>query len=167
MASQPGVTLLSEPTLARFAPMIQVRRTILLAAILLAAAIPAGAGQSLKFKWWQHEHFISELRLTPEQSDRIEQVFQASWPALKGAKHDLDRLETELSHLIAEGTASETKVLKQIDRVEASRSVMGRTRSLMLYRMHQVLTPEQRSRLKELNEAKERESAKRGSHQPK
>jgi Spy/CpxP family protein refolding chaperone len=147
--------------------MTHVRRILLLTASLLAFAMAADAGQSVKFKWWHHEQFIRELALTPEQSAKIEDVFQASWPALKAAKTDLDRLETELSQLIAEGDAGETKVLKQIDRVEASRSVMGRTRSLMLYRMHRVLSPEQRSRLKALNEAKEREKAQQhGSHPP-
>ncbi len=131
-------------------------------ACVVAAPQPVGAGQSGKFKWWQSERFAQELGLTREQSARIEEVFQASWPALHAAKADLDRLETELSQLIAEGTASEAKVLQHIDRVEASRSAMGRTRSLMLYRMHRLLTADQRVKLKTLYEAVEREK----SHQP-
>jgi len=126
-------------------------------AVLLVAPLSAEAGQAGKFKWWQSERFIQELGLTREQSARIDEVFQASWPALHAAKDDLDRLEAELSRLIAEGTASEAKVLQQIDRVEASRSAMGRTRSLMLYRMHRLLTAEQRVKLKTLYEAVERE----------
>jgi Spy/CpxP family protein refolding chaperone len=122
-------------------------------------AVPAEAGQGGKFKWWQAERFVRELALTPDQSARIDAVFQASWPALHAAKADLDRLETELSRLIAEGTAGEADVLKKIDRVEASRSAMGRTRSLMLYRMHRLLTAEQRVKLKALYEAVEREKA--------
>ena len=111
-----------------------------------------------------HLQVVRELALTADQSARIEQVFQASWPALHAAKLDLDRLENELSALIAEGTASESKVLQQIDRVEASRSAMGRTRSLMLYRMHQILSAEQRVKLKALYEAVEREKAQNKPH---
>ena len=136
-------------------------RILLCAAALLVCALPADAGQSLKFKWWLHEEFVRELELTADQSARIEKIFQASWPALKAAKTDLDRLEAELSRLIAEGSAGETEVLKQIDRVEASRSAMGRTRSLMLYRMHRELSPSQRTRLKELHDAHANE---RGKH---
>ena len=73
---------------------------------LAAAPSPAEAGQGGKFKWWRSERFVQELVLTPDQSARIEEVFQASWPALHAAKADLDRLETELSRLIAEGTAA-------------------------------------------------------------
>ncbi len=132
---------------------------MLIVALCCAASLPAAAGQGGKFKWWQSERFVRELALTSDQSARIEQVFQASWPALHAAKDDLDRLEGELSKLIAEGTASETRVLQQIDRVEASRSAMGRTRSLMLYRMHQILSADQRVKLKVLYEAVEREKA--------
>jgi Spy/CpxP family protein refolding chaperone len=130
----------------------------LLAVLLLST--PVAAGQGGKFKWWRSERFVQELGLTATQSTRIEKVFQASWPALQAAKADLDRLEAELSRLIGEGTASESQVLQQIDRVEASRSAMGRTRSLMLYRMHRLLTADQRVRLKALYEAVEREKAK-------
>ncbi len=129
-------------------------------ACVAAAPPPLSAGQGGKFKWWQSERFVQELGLTREQSARIDEVFQASWPALHAAKADLDRLETELSSLIADGTASEANVLQHIDRVEASRSAMGRTRSLMLYRMHRLLTADQRVKLKTLYEAVEREKAK-------
>jgi len=132
-------------------------------ALLLGAVAPVSAGQGGKFKWWQSERFVQELGLTKEQSRQIEEVFQASWPALQAAKTDLDRLETELSRMIAEGTTSEAMVLHQIDKVEASRSAMGRTRSLMLYRMHRLLSTDQRVKLKGLYETLEREKARHGS----
>jgi Spy/CpxP family protein refolding chaperone len=140
---------------------------VLVLAGVVAAPQPLDAGQGGKFKWWQSERFVQELGLTREQSTRIEEVFQASWPALHAAKADLDRLETELSQLIAEGTASEAKVLQHIDRVEASRSAMGRTRSLMLYRMHRLLTADQRVKLKALYEAVEREKSHQQDSRPK
>jgi Spy/CpxP family protein refolding chaperone len=140
---------------------------VLALASVVAAPSPGDAGQGGKFKWWQSERFVQELGLTREQSARIEEVFQASWPALHAAKADLDRLETELSQLIADGTASEAKVLQHIDRVEASRSAMGRTRSLMLYRMHRLLTADQRVKLKALYEAVEREKSQQQGSRPK
>lgn len=149
------------------ASLLPVHRRFLPALLALAVFVsvpaPAAAGQGGKFKWWQSERFVRELGLSAEQSARLEEVFKASWPALHAAKADLDRLETELSRLIAEGSASEAQVLQQIDRVEASRSAMGRTRSLMLYRMHRLLTAEQRVKLKALYEAVEREKAEAAS----
>jgi Spy/CpxP family protein refolding chaperone len=122
-------------------------------AVLLAmsAAAPAVAGQ--KAKWWRSEAFQRELQLTPEQVSRLDQIFHESWPALQQHKQDLDRLETELSQLIADSSADESSVVQMIDRVEASRSALGRTRSLMLFRMHRVLSAAQRTALKALHDA--------------
>jgi Spy/CpxP family protein refolding chaperone len=64
--------------------------------------------------------------------------------------------------VIAEGAAEESRVVGLIDRVEASRSALGRTRSLMLFRIHRVLTPSQRSRLKILHEERNRQSPQGG-----
>lgn len=151
----------------RSRPLLARRLVAALLAMLFVSA-PAAAGQGGKFKWWRSERFVQELGLSAAQSARIEEVFQASWPALQAAKADLDRLEAELSRLIGEGTATESKVLQQIDRVEASRSAMGRTRSLMLFRMHRLLTADQRVKLKALYEAVEREKAKHPpDHHPK
>jgi Spy/CpxP family protein refolding chaperone len=128
---------------------------ILVLTSLLPTA-PAVAG-AMKFKWWQSERFIRELALTAEQQTHLEEIFKSSWPSLEACKGDLDRLDSELSKLIADGTTPETQVIQQIDRVEASRSALGRARSLMLYRMYRVLTPDQRIKLKALNEQIEKE----------
>lgn len=149
----------SEHFITRFGRLLPVA----VAALLLSVVAPAVAGQGGKFKWWQSDRFVQELGLTKDQSRQIEEVFQASWPALQAAKADLDRLETELSRMIAEGTTSEAMVLHLIDKVEASRSAMGRTRSLMLYRMHRLLSAEQRVKLKALYETMEREKSRHGS----
>jgi Spy/CpxP family protein refolding chaperone len=122
--------------------------------LLLTSPVEAGSG---KVKWWLDDRFVAELGLSVDQSDRIEEIFQTSWPDLKAHKEDLDRLEDSLSAMIADGTASEAAVVQQIDRVEASRSALGRARSLMLYRMYRVLSAKQRHKLKALYEAIERE----------
>ena len=128
----------------------------MLAALLwppLAATVDAGQHKNM---WWRWEMYQRELALTADQVTRIEHIFQESWPALQDSKHELDRLEQELSKVIGDGTADESQVVALIDRVEASRSGLGRVRSLMLYRIHRVLTPVQRERLKALHEARHR-----------
>jgi Spy/CpxP family protein refolding chaperone len=124
-----------------------------IAALVFAATAEAG---QLRWKWWQSEEFQRELSLSPEQVGGIDQVFRESLPALQAGKRDLDQLERELSALIADSSATEAQVLRLIDRVEASRSALGRTRSLMLFRMYRILTPDQRVRLTALHERAER-----------
>jgi Spy/CpxP family protein refolding chaperone len=133
------------------------RGLALVLAVAFCVPSAADAGQH-KAKWWRSEVYQRELGLTVDQVTRIEQIFQVSWPSLQESKKELDRLETELSQVIAEGTAEESRVLRMIDRVEASRSALARTRALMLYRIHRVLSPSQRERLKALHEEQNRSS---------
>lgn len=140
-------------------------RTLVAALVALAAAAaPALAtqGSQGKWKWWQSDRIQAELGLTADQVSRIEEVFRSSIGELKAHKQELDRLEAELSTHIADATASESSVLQLIDRVEASRSALGRSRSLMLFRVHRVLTPDQRVRLKELHDRGELGAPGRG-----
>jgi len=134
--------------------------------VTLFAAAGTSAAQSAApappSKWWQDDKFKSELSLTAEQSARIEEIFQASIPKLRTSKEGLDRLEGQLSHLISESGVTEAEVMRQVDVVEAARSEMSKCRTLMLFRMRQVLSPEQRLKLNELHRHWEAERKKSG-----
>lgn len=125
-------------------------------AVLTAAAATADQTRphndpARPLKWWQADRFKAELGLTPQQSAAIEELFQSSLPRLRAAKEALDREEAELSTLIGAEEADESRVFTQIDRVEALRSELSKTRTLMLFRMRRILTPEQRVKLNTLH----------------
>ncbi len=124
---------------------------------LLLLAVLASAARAQSFKWWQSDRFQREMALTPDQIARLEGVFQASMPALRTHKDALDRLENELSQVVADGSLDDAQVVQKVDRVEAVRSELSRTRTLMLVRMRRILTPDQRLKLTALREAWERE----------
>ena len=65
------------------------------------------------------------------------------------SKDELDAQEAELSRLIEAG-ADEALVIRQVDKVEAIRAELNKTRTLMLLHKRQVLTPEQRVKLNKL-----------------
>jgi Spy/CpxP family protein refolding chaperone len=117
-------------------------------------------------KWWQDEKIKAELRLTPEQSARIEEVFTAWFakPGLKDKVDELNRREEQLSNLISGNDVTEAQLLKEADQVEALRSYLSKDRTLMLFRMRRVLSAEQRSKLVEIQKAQERE--RRGGRGP-
>ncbi len=124
--------------------------------VVMLLAGPAASGQDQPFKWWQSDKYKTELGLTDEQSAQIEEVFQALLPKLSAGKEDLDRLEKRVSDLIADGTTSEADVMKDVERAEAARAELGKTRTLMFFRMHRILTPDQRIKMKALHEQRER-----------
>jgi len=122
----------------------------LVAALLLVALAAPSDGQS-SFAWWKSDQFQKDLALTSDQSARIDAVFQATLPKLRQGREDLDHQEAELSRLI-ELNVDEAQISRQVDRVEATRASLNRMRTLMLYHMRQVLTPEQRARFTPLHD---------------
>jgi Spy/CpxP family protein refolding chaperone len=131
------------------------------AAMLALVALTAPLhGQSFGFPWWRDANFQRDLSLTTDQSTRIDAVFQQTIPTLRLKKAELDAQEEELSRMIA-ANADETAVSKQVDKVEAIRADMNKGRTLMLLRMRQVLSPEQRVKLNKLHDQWEKDHKKR------
>jgi len=129
------------------------RRLLALVFAFSFSAAAASAQQNLQWFWWKME---PTLTLSHEQSTQIDAIFQEGIVQLQKQKDELDRLEMKLNRLI-ETMATETEVTQQIDRVEATRSTLNKTRTLMLLHMRQVLTPEQRLKLNALRDRREQE----------
>jgi Spy/CpxP family protein refolding chaperone len=123
--------------------------------LVLALAAPVHA-QSFGFPWWRDAQFQKDLTLTAEQSSRIDGVFQSTIPNLRQQRQELDEQEAKLSRLIA-ANVDEAQVIRQVDKVEAIRASANKMRTLMLLRMRQVLTPDQRAKLNKLYEQWEKD----------
>lgn len=134
-----------------------VFRCLVLALVVFGVAASADA-QS--FKWWTDERFRTELALSAEQTARLEEIYQAATPTLKSQKDALERLQADMKRLVAEGRADESTAVDLFARVEAARGDLGRSRSLMLYRMRRILTSDQHLKLKVLFDEHERERRK-------
>ena len=129
---------------------------VLAAVILVSLAMPA-LGQG--FKWWQADGVIKELGLTPEQTRRLEDIFQKAMPTLKAHKTALDAAEAQFERLIEKGDEA---AMQQINVVEAARAELNKARALMLWNMRQVLTRDQWAKFTALQQAAERERARAG-----
>ena len=132
-------------------------------ALVFALSFSTASAQPLLWFWWKME---PTLALSTEQSNQIDGIFREGIAQLHKQKDDLDRLEGDLSGLI-KTTAPESEVARQIDRVEAARSTLNKTRTLMLLHMRQVLTPDQRLKLNALRDRREQESMARERQQVK
>ena len=132
-------------------PKNLLRQLLVSFAVLVAVALPA-AGQG---KWWQSEEYKRELRLTPEQSKKLEEVFQASVPTLKSLKKALDQAESEFERLLERG--DDGSVMDQVERVEAARAELNKSHTMMMLRMKRVLTTEQWAKFNAMHQTAERE----------
>lgn len=132
---------------------------------LFLALLVSSSASAQPMQWWKTDPAKTELGLTGDQSTRIEDIFQESMVQLRQKKGDLDRLEGKLSRLIETG-ADEGQVTQQIDQVEAVRAALNKSRTLMLLRIRQTLTPDQRLKLNALHTRWEGAQRDRGRQQP-
>jgi Spy/CpxP family protein refolding chaperone len=109
-------------------------------------------------KWWLSEEGKTEFGITEQQSRDLETLFQQMLPSLKANKTELDKQEKVLDQLLSSSSSNESVVAQAIDRVESARSALSRTRTLMLYRMYRLLTPEQRAKVQAYHERKAQEA---------
>lgn len=131
--------------------------------LCLLSVIPA-FGQG--FKWWHSERFQRELALSADQTTKLEEVFQALQPLLLTQKATLDKHEAALSLVVADPKTDEAQVLVAVERVEAARSELARSRTLLTFRMRRILTTEQHVKMQAMHEQWSRERRSRPSPRP-
>src|SRR6185369_7347229 len=118
------------------------RFAIVAAAVIGAVVLLAAPASAQGFKWWQADVFKRELGLTTDQSAKIEAIFQKTVPVLRQEKDALDRAQADFNQMIE--ASDDAQVMAQVGVVEAARSELNKSRTMMLLRMRRVLTPDQR-----------------------
>ena len=123
-------------------PRISGRFAALAAVVVGAAVLWAPPASAQGFKWWQSDTFVRGLGLTQEQSTKIEGIFQHTLPVLRKQKDALDKAEADFNQMVE--ASDDAQVMAQVGVVEAARSELNKSRTMMLIRMRRVLTPDQR-----------------------
>ncbi|MEE2635742.1 MAG: periplasmic heavy metal sensor [Acidobacteriota bacterium] len=113
-------------------------------------------------RWWQSDEVKTLLELTNEQAESLDKIYRQTLPKRRESWRRLNAEERTLSQLIADMQVEEIDITRQIDRVEAARSELSKTRTLMVFRMYRVLNPGQRVTLKEWRRRDDDESGARG-----
>lgn len=98
-------------------------------------------------KWWIDKKDRAELNISDQQSEMIEAIWQKSLKQRAETRDRLEQLESTLSHMMLDPAVDEAAVIAQIDKVEAARTEVNKSRVLLLFRMNRVLNPEQRQKL--------------------
>ena len=129
-------------------PWRNVALVILVVATATAAAA-AGEQRRRPHGWWQSTDVKTLLELTDEESTTLDTIYRDALPKLHESMRRLNAEESTLSGLVGDMDIEEIDVTRQIDRVEATRSELSKTRILMLFRMYRVMTEDQRTRLDE------------------
>ena len=130
------------------------------------AAGPGRAGQAVsptssqgpqRTEWWQREEIRTEIGLRKDQAAKIDEVYQAMMPRLRTSAEDRMKAEEQLAKLFSSITATEDDVVRQLNQVQAARNEVDRQRTLMLFRINRLLTPDQRTKLRAIYDRMDRE----------
>jgi len=113
-----------------------------------------------RMPWWKASDTRAELGISDKQSKDIDDIFQETVPALRAAKEELDKLDETVAKLIKDGTADISVVARQVAQAEQARANLTTKRTVMLYRMHRLLTPDQRAKLDAMFAQREAERRK-------
>lgn len=128
----------------------RARRSIAFTVVPLCVVLATGPVPLSAFaertKWWQDRDIQQQLDLSRRQIDALERTFQKDLLERIALRRSLDRLEVEQQRLLDSGQF-DNQAIELISRVEETRAKRNVLRTLMLFRMHQVLTPQQRSTL--------------------
>ena len=115
-----------------------------------------------RWKWWLHPDSRRELRLTDQQSKKINEVWESTAPKLREKWHELEQLADALAKMMKEYNVDVATVSQQVEKVEKLRAENNATRTTMIYRMHLLLNPEQRVKVDEMRARMEEERKRQG-----
>jgi len=132
-----------------------------------AKGAPAGQQEIPRFKWWLHPETRKELGLSDKQSKKIDEIWEATAPKLREQWHELEKLEDALAKTFKENTADVATVQQQVERVERLRAENAATRTVMIYKMHLLLTPEQRPKVEAIRAKLDEERRQRQAEERK
>ena len=123
----------------------------LLSLVVVTATTVTAAGEQGRrpHRWWQSDEVRTLIELTDTQSAALDKIYRKTLPKQRESMRRLNAEERILSQLVGDMDVEEIDVTRQIDRVEAARSELSKSRILMVFRMHRILTERQRDTLDE------------------
>ena len=116
-----------------------------------------------RFKWWINPDQRKELGITDAQSRQINDIFESTMPAQRVKWREHQELEQAVSKLLKDSQADVATVTRQVERLERLEAELDATRTVMLYRMNLVLTPDQRVKVEELRKRRD-ENRRKSEH---
>lgn len=118
-----------------------IRRVLLAAALLAAAAI--AQGQVPHGKWWQRPEVIQELQLTNEQQQRLDEVFRNAANDLIDAKAAVDKLQVAIRGELDRPQIRRQELQRIARELSDARGRLFERELMMLLDMRAVLTEQQ------------------------
>jgi Spy/CpxP family protein refolding chaperone len=99
--------------------------------------------------WWKSPMVVQRLTLTPEQTKKMDDIFQQSRIQLIDLKANVEKQQVLLEPILGANPVDTAKAMAQIDKVAQSRADLEKANARMLLGIRGVLTPDQWTRLRD------------------
>ncbi|HQR46966.1 MAG TPA: periplasmic heavy metal sensor [Thermoanaerobaculia bacterium] len=117
--------------------------SLLAAALLAWGAARAQTPEMPPGKWWKRPAVVQALALTPEQQEKLDQIFAKGRRDFVDLKADVEKKQLDVEELMAKKDSDPKKVGAAIDAVEQSRARLRKATAMMILEMRGVLTEAQ------------------------
>jgi Spy/CpxP family protein refolding chaperone len=117
-----------------------------------------------RWKWWINPEHRRELGITDDQSKQIDAIFESSFPAQRAKYREAEKLDEELSRMLKESVADVATVTAKVEQLEKLQAERRAMRTVMLYRINLVLSPEQRVKLENFWKKREENRRRQPDH---
>ena len=97
--------------------------------------------------WWKNPMIVQRLTLTPEQTRKMDDIFQKSRIELIGLKANVETQNAILEPLLSANPPDTARAMAQIDKVAQARADLEKANARMLLGIRVVLTPDQWTKL--------------------
>ena len=118
------------------------------------------------FAWWKDEEIKKHIGLSQERADQIEKWYQDRQQEMTPLITDYYAALKERDLLIAERKVTTQELVPKVVKLEALRSKLNESRTVMLYRFYRTLTAEQYQKLQDAFEKRSAARSGRGSGGP-
>jgi Spy/CpxP family protein refolding chaperone len=97
--------------------------------------------------WWKNSRIVERLTLTPEQTKKMDEIFQQSRLQLIDLHANVEKQEVLLDPMLNSNPVDTTRAMAQIDKLAQARADLEKANAKMLLGIRAVLTPDQWTKL--------------------
>ena len=109
------------------------------------------------WEWWNDTEVRKELGLSPDKVQRIQDIYTQRSQTLKPIVEDFQKELAALDALTRARTVDEGTFAAQVTKVEDFRSKVAESRTVMLYKLYLLLSPDQYRKLLDIQDRRNRD----------
>lgn len=141
-----------------------LKRTLAMMVVIitvLAMAGPAMARGSSKWRWWQNDKIVTQLKLTPEEIKKLDEAYVESRRRMLEIMGRVEAERFKLEELLSRPEIDAAAIREQNRQMESARSALAEERFDFLLKSREVLGHERFQKLTEIQRQWREERKKR------